>query len=109
MVERISEAEQARRERERIARLIEEADERRRKSRVGKKTYVRDEFAYDIGKVIRDVLERLFSRSDVLASCLTCQYWDERTELCDKFKARPPAHIIVNACPDYFDNNEIPF
>lgn len=50
-----------------------------------------------------------FCESVILQSCLTCASFHEESEICQKFKARPPARVIVHACPDYMDNDEIPF
>lgn len=50
-------------------------------------------------------------RSDIFASCLTCNHWERQAELCRKANppARPPAHVIVNACAAYQDYDQIPF
>lgn len=40
-------------------------------------------------------------------TCLNCVQWDELTETCIQFNARPPAPIIVNGCRDY--QSDIPF
>ena len=39
-------------------------------------------------------------------TCLNCHHWQERTELCGKFNARPPAKVIVSGCEEHTD---IPF
>lgn len=43
----------------------------------------------------------------VWRSCLGCINFNKRDESCMMFKARPPAHIIVNGCRDY--DQDIPF
>jgi hypothetical protein len=43
------------------------------------------------------------------ASCISCINFDEKGELCKLYKMRPPARIIAYACPEYMDNQEIPF
>jgi hypothetical protein len=46
-------------------------------------------------------------------SCLNCEHWTGETpqyeppEHCRKFRARPPARIIVTGCDEHSDN--IPF
>lgn len=39
--------------------------------------------------------------------CLSCDFWNLVPETCSKFKARPPAEVIVVGCPEFMDN--IPF
>lgn len=31
-------------------------------------------------------------------NCLSCFFFDEKTEICGKWNARPPARTIVEAC-----------
>ena len=50
-------------------------------------------------------------------SCIKCEFWQanvkpvkrdtEDPEVCSKYNARPPAHVIACGCPDYFE--DIPF
>jgi len=42
-------------------------------------------------------------------SCLNCKHWHYGKELCEKFNAKPPPDVIVYSCPEYEDNNDIPF
>lgn len=42
-------------------------------------------------------------------SCLNCCNFEEEKELCRLAKARPPARVIAYACPNHFDESEIPF
>jgi hypothetical protein len=39
-------------------------------------------------------------------SCLNCCDWNNNTEMCMKFKQRPPAKVIVSGCEHHSD---IPF
>lgn len=43
----------------------------------------------------------------LLRTCLTCDMFDEETETCRKWHARPPARTIAYGCDDYIE--EIPF
>lgn len=43
------------------------------------------------------------------SSCISCIYFNEPNELCDKFKARPPARVIAFGCAEYSDKEEVPF
>lgn len=49
--------------------------------------------------------------SDLVKSCLSCDNFEEQTEVCKKFgNQRPPARIIAFGCPGYDNINEdIPF
>jgi hypothetical protein len=40
-------------------------------------------------------------------TCLNCIDWSKDKEICNRFNARPPAHIIVSGCQDHFA--DIPF
>lgn len=39
--------------------------------------------------------------------CLNCTEFEENSENCKRFNARPPAYIIVSGCKDYCQ--DIPF
>lgn len=44
----------------------------------------------------------------VVPTCVTCCYWNNSSEACSKYNARPPARTIVTGCQEwYFD--DIPF
>lgn len=40
-------------------------------------------------------------------SCITCDKFDEKEELCTLFKTKPPAKVIVYGCEKWED--KIPF
>lgn len=42
----------------------------------------------------------------MFTTCCNCAHWNDETEMCDKFNARPPAKIIVQGCGAH---QEIPF
>lgn len=54
-------------------------------------------------------------RSGHWSTCINCDFWSENAkgpaakgeEICMKFNARPPVHIIVTGCPEYIE--DIPF
>lgn len=52
------------------------------------------------------IVERL-ADAGVFQNCTNCREWNKEQELCNKFKQRPPAHIIVKGCSEHSDN--IPF
>lgn len=41
-----------------------------------------------------------------MKTCVNCFYWEDKTEICTLYKARPPAKIIALSCPSHED---IPF
>ncbi len=44
----------------------------------------------------------------VLHSCLNCESWHDKTEICVLFKMKPPARVIVFSCGEQW-LGEIPF
>lgn len=40
-------------------------------------------------------------------TCLNCSDWNDRDEICTRFKCRPPAKVIVCGCSEH--NDDIPF
>lgn len=58
---------------------------------------------------VSTALAKLFDRSDLFRSCLSCLHFNEGLEQCKAFNARPPARIIANGCDRYGDIMEIPF
>lgn len=43
----------------------------------------------------------------LLRTCLTCDTFNEETETCRKWNAKPPARIIAYGCDEYIE--DIPF
>lgn len=41
------------------------------------------------------------------SSCVNCEFWDKKQELCVQYGARPPATVIAVGCPNWL--GEIPF
>lgn len=64
---------------------------------------------HDIRYSIQVAVTNALSSIDLYESCLTCEHFNASNEICGKFGQRPPARIIVNACPEYKDNDNIPF
>lgn len=42
-------------------------------------------------------------------TCIKCDNFDEKNELCKLYNARPPARIIAFGCEQYKDDDWIPF
>lgn len=64
---------------------------------------------YDIQSHIVAGLERVATEYFIYRSCLTCEYFNEKAELCKLANQRPPARVIVFGCPKWVDVKEIPF
>ena len=41
-------------------------------------------------------------------TCITCIHFDEPTEVCGLYQARPPARVIAEGCERFIDA-EVPF
>lgn len=50
-----------------------------------------------ITQIANFIFEKLKTEG-YLENCTTCCNWDETKEICNKFKQRPPAKIIVHGC-----------
>jgi hypothetical protein len=60
----------------------------------------------------KDLAGRIFEgvkHADLFRSCINCVGFDEPSEICKRYKQRPPARIIANGCDNYDDTNDIPF
>lgn len=64
-----------------------------------------------IGKSFGDALAtRIKDEKDGLTpSCISCENFDEPSEICKVYKARPPARVIALSCKSYDDKDSIPF
>lgn len=60
-----------------------------------------------IANAMREVGKELAAAAfDRLPTCMTCLYFDEQTEMCTRYNARPPARVIAYGCPDH---DSLPF
>ncbi len=55
-----------------------------------------------------DLIKNITS-SNIFQNCLNCKHWKYTEDKCGLYNEKPPAEIIVNSCPDYKDDGEIPF
>jgi hypothetical protein len=58
---------------------------------------------------LQTTLTKNITNSHIFQNCLNCMNWNHDEDLCGKYAAKPPTEIIVNSCPDYQDDGEIPF
>lgn len=52
-------------------------------------------------------LQESLIKSNQITTCTNCEFWKDETETCEKYKARPPAKVIVVGCIEHIDG--IPF
>lgn len=59
-------------------------------------------------ELAKDIAERVTEQLETLTkTCLTCEHFTEKTELCGLVNKRPPARVIAFGCEQYED--QIPF
>jgi hypothetical protein len=68
---------------------------------------IRQDRAYELRQHLFDWISSY--DAELVRTCLTCTLFNEKQELCNKWKSRPPARVIAYGCPDYFAEDEIPF
>lgn len=63
---------------------------------------------YDLKLMIDNVLNKI---EPIYKSCLNCEKFDEKQEICKHMNCnqRPPARVIAYGCPQWEDYDEIPF
>lgn len=52
---------------------------------------------------------RTLEDARIMQSCIVCLHFNEESEICSKFQARPPARVIAYSCPDFSDADDVPF
>lgn len=62
---------------------------------------LRSDATYDISIALSKI-------EAVYQSCLNCENFDEKNELCKLCNLRPPARVIAYGCPQW-EYDEIPF
>lgn len=66
----------------------------------------------DMAKQFADAFERGMGEhltTGLTQTCLNCTNFDEPSEVCKKYNARPPARVIAYGCDHYDNPNDIPF
>jgi hypothetical protein len=67
------------------------------------------EIPFSFQKLIINTLNNNGRRTDLFATCITCEHWDDAVELCKLANKRPPAKVIADGCTSYVDIDLIPF
>lgn len=70
---------------------------------------IRDDMVFKFGNYLREVINN--HAETMTRTCMTCIAFDEPREICKRHpeRGRPPAKIIAYGCPEYFNEDEIPF
>lgn len=63
---------------------------------------IRQEAMKNLASIISDFL----MEKGFFTTCLNCAYWNRENEMCNYYKQRPPAKVIVVGCETHTD---IPF
>jgi hypothetical protein len=66
-------------------------------------TEINSDLAAGLHKLLRNHMRYPYQ------NCLNCTQWDFGKDECGKYKSKPPTEVIVYSCPDYVDNEGIPF
>lgn len=56
-----------------------------------------------------NVFAALANSPPIYQSCLNCDNFIEKTEICKLANQRPPAKVIAYGCPQWDDKEDIPF
>ena len=70
---------------------------------------IREGKEIELRSSIANLIHRYLTGSNPYKNCLNCTHWDYGKDQCGKFNAKPPTDIIVYSCPQYEDNDDIPF
>lgn len=75
------------------------------------KPRLRPEAARNILRVLATLNEVMGTEQDIpmFQNCVTCAHFNEETEICRAYTARPPARVIAYGCRTYKDQLDIPF
>lgn len=62
---------------------------------------LRTDAYYDLQSIIAEGLERIAKENHIYTSCINCQNFNEKMEICKLANQRPPARIIVFGCSEW--------
>lgn len=68
---------------------------------------LREDRIYEMRNHLADWLKSY--HPELVRTCLSCSSFNEPSEYCQRYKARPPARVIAYGCPSYINEDEIPF
>jgi hypothetical protein len=70
---------------------------------------LRIEQHYDLRSLINEAVANVLKSDSAYESCLVCEKFDEKNELCKLANQHPPARIIAYGCPSFTDKEQPPF
>lgn len=62
-----------------------------------------------ITQAIKKMVEVEFAYQLPYKTCINCDHFIEKTEMCKQWNAKPPARVIAFGCDKYKDEDLIPF
>ena len=68
---------------------------------INKTSFIVEELAKHLAEAVRADLATCFQ------TCITCDNFTEKTEICKLANARPPARVIASGCSSY--DEKVPF
>lgn len=63
----------------------------------------------ELRAAIANWIETTFRGEFPFQNCLNCLNFNEKSEICKLYNAKPPARVIVYGCEKFDDISEIPF
>jgi len=54
-------------------------------------------------------INKLVLKANIYQNCLNCQHWNIHKDECGLFNSKPPTEILIYSCPEYKDDDNIPF
>lgn len=74
------------------------------------KPRLRNDVEIDLGYLIKHAVFRAIEdQRHPFKNCINCTKFDQKNEICNQYKARPPARVIAYGCPEHVDMYEVPF
>ena len=74
---------------------------------------LRNNFETELYQIYRNVLLSTIRNTAKFAypfkSCINCNHFNDKKEICLLANSRPPAPIIVYGCDSHIEKNDIPF
>ena len=68
---------------------------------------IKRELQATLANGLSDAISEALEEADLIKCCLTCRFFTEATEQCEKVKQRPPAKIICYGCEAYEPTPEV--
>lgn len=74
------------------------------------KPELREDAELDLnGRIASAVRQALKDNIHPFKNCLNCKHFEEKSEMCNSYHAKPPARVIAYGCPEHDDMYSVPF